>query len=152
MADEKVQGSPGSFTAGAPQRAAPGDALAGPAKAGPSLVQALRSLLAAVWAKGESAPKQGSSGRELIETVVFVVVLVLLLKSFTAEAFVIPTGSMATTLYGYQKIVTCPQCGLVFPVNCSSEVEDNRKVRACTCPNCHFHIELEAGPNHPLRE
>ena len=36
--------------------------------------------------------------RETIETVVFVVVLVLLLKTFLAEAFVIPTGSMATTL------------------------------------------------------
>src|SRR5262245_55968586 len=51
-----------------------------------------------------------SSGREVVETVVFVVVLVLLLKSFAAEAFVIPTGSMAETLYGYQKEVTCPSC------------------------------------------
>src|SRR5437867_11675917 len=31
-----------------------------------------------------------SSGREVVETIVFVVVLVLLLKSFAAEAFVIP--------------------------------------------------------------
>ncbi|HEX5432504.1 MAG TPA: signal peptidase I [Bryobacteraceae bacterium] len=36
--------------------------------------------------------------REIIETVVFVVVLVLLLKSFVAEAFVIPTGSMENSL------------------------------------------------------
>src|SRR5262249_18434018 len=49
--------------------------------------------------------------REGVETIVFVVVLVLLLKTFIAEAFVIPTGSMAPTLYGYQKDVTCPQCG-----------------------------------------
>ena len=49
--------------------------------------------------------------RETLETVVFVVVLVLMLKSFVAEAYVIPTGSMATTLYGYQLQVTCPQCG-----------------------------------------
>src|SRR5262245_47244587 len=34
-----------------------------------------------------------STPREVVETVVFVVVLVLLLKSFAAEAFVIPTGS-----------------------------------------------------------
>ena len=39
----------------------------------------------------------------------FVVVLVLLLKLFVTEAFVIPTGSMAETLYGYQKVVTVPQ-------------------------------------------
>src|ERR1051325_1083170 len=59
------------------------------------------------------------SVREIFETVVFVVVLVLLLKTFVAEAFVIPTGSMAETLYGYQRIVKCPKCHLQFPVNCS---------------------------------
>ncbi len=80
--------------------------------------------------------------REIIETVVFVVVLVLLLKSFTAEAFVIPTGSMAETLYGYQKWVTCPQCDFEFPVNCSSEVEDRppTMIRGCVCPNCQYEI------------
>jgi signal peptidase I len=82
--------------------------------------------------------------REVVETVVFVVVLVLLLKSFVAEAFVIPTGSMAETLWGYQKIMTCPQCGYVFPVNCSSEVDpqDGPKtmVHSCICPNCRYAI------------
>ncbi|MFM7149790.1 MAG: hypothetical protein ACKO23_08100, partial [Gemmataceae bacterium] len=60
-------------------------------------------------------PSTMDNPREIIETVVFVVVLVLMLKSFVAEAFVIPTGSMAETLYGYQKMVTCPQCGVEFP-------------------------------------
>ena len=87
-----------------------------------------------------------SNTREVIETVVFVVVLVLLLKSFVAEAFVIPTGSMATTLYGYQKQVTCPKCGHEFPVNCSQEVDpqegDRVVITGCTCPNCRFPIEL----------
>jgi len=68
--------------------------------------------------KAKSGPPEHKDGlREIIETIVFVVVLVLLLKSYAAEAFVIPTGSMATTLYGYQKDVTCPQCGYDFPVN-----------------------------------
>jgi signal peptidase I len=87
-----------------------------------------------------------SNTREVIETVVFVVVLVLLLKSFVAEAFVIPTGSMATTLYGYQKIVTCPKCGYTFPVNCSQEVDPQEgrpvPVTGCTCPNCRFDVPL----------
>src|SRR5262249_46384727 len=69
------------------------------------------------------------SYREVIETVVFVIVLVLMLKSFVAEAFVIPTGSMAETLYGYQKIVQCPQCDTLFPVNCSGEVDPPRGQR-----------------------
>src|SRR5213595_3659467 len=70
-----------------------------------------------------SLPEVKDSFREVVETIVFVVVLVLLLKSFVAEAFVIPTGSMAETLYGYQKIVECPKCQYYFPVNCSVEVD-----------------------------
>lgn len=84
--------------------------------------------------------------REVAETVVFVVVLVLLLKTFIAEAFVIPTGSMATTLWGYQKYVECPNCGFPFPVNCSTESDPQserpRPVTSCECPNCRFHIEF----------
>ncbi len=59
----------------------------------------------------------GDPSREVFETIVFVVVLVLMLKLFVAEAFVIPTGSMAQTLWGYQKDVTCPKCGHRFPVS-----------------------------------
>jgi signal peptidase I len=103
-----------------------------------------------------------SNTREVIETVVFVVVLVLLLKSFVAEAFVIPTGSMATTLYGYQKIVDCPKCHFVFPVNCSQEVDPQEGSRptpttACVCPNCREEISLmktaeERNPHTGQRE
>jgi signal peptidase I len=86
------------------------------------------------------------SWREVVETIVFVVVLVLLLKSFAAEAFVIPTGSMATTLLGYHKNVTCPQCGHHFPVNCSKEVDAQEKdlqpILGCVCPNCRYHINF----------
>jgi signal peptidase I len=91
--------------------------------------------------------------REVVETVVFVVVLVLMLKSFVAEAFVIPTGSMATTLYGYQKTVICPKCGLDFPVNCSQEVDPSQgpptPVVGCVCPGCRFHIDFREEKIHP---
>jgi signal peptidase I len=82
--------------------------------------------------------------REVIETIVFVVVLVLLLKLFVTEAFVIPTGSMAETLYGYQKIITCPKCGHEFPVNSHDEVEPNQgtglkhPLVGYVCPNCRY--------------
>src|SRR5437016_1219408 len=90
--------------------------------------------------KAEAVPTEHKDNlREVIETVVFVVVLVLLLKAFVAEAFVIPTGSMAETLYGYQKLVVCPKCEEEFPVNCSQEVDPQSgpaiPVVACTCPN-----------------
>ncbi len=84
--------------------------------------------------------------REIVETVVFVVVLVLLLKSFAAEAFVIPTGSMAETLLGYQKMVVCPKCGYEFPVNCSQQIDPQSGppewIRGGVCPNCREHVRF----------
>jgi signal peptidase I len=99
-----------------------------------------------VWPPTGAHVAQADSIREVVETVVFVVVLVLLLKSFAAEAFVIPTGSMAETLWGYQRVVECPKCHYVFPVNCSSEVDPQEGHKAelteCTCPNCRYHVDL----------
>ena len=96
--------------------------------------------------------------REVIATVVFVVVLVLLLKLFVTEAFVIPTGSMAETLYGYQKLIVCQKCGHEFPVNATGEAEgvaapgnpngpkqQSKLVKYC-CPNCRF-----VGDVHDLK-
>ncbi len=92
-------------------------------------------------------PPKVDNFREMLETIVFVVVLVLVLKSFIAEAFVIPTGSMAETLYGYQKQIVCSSCKHQFPVNCSSEVEQMPgagvfAVSSATCPNCLQNIKL----------
>src|SRR5262249_41214153 len=104
--------------------------------------------------KEKSKPEEPrDSLREIAETVVFVVVLVLMLKTFVAEAFVIPTGSMAETLYGYQKMVTCDKCFHTFPVNCSSEVDPSdgrfRDVLGCQCPNCDHYMNWtkENGPS-----
>src|SRR5262245_37480845 len=114
----------------------------------PTSPQAVNGPLPASLAKASRAkalptePKD--AWREIVETVVFVVVLVLLLKTFAAEAFVIPTGSMAETLWGYQKVVACPECGYHFPVNCSGEVEERppREVTGCVCPNCRYEIHF----------
>jgi hypothetical protein len=108
-----------------------------------------RSTVGPQYAPTRDTPRplqETDSFREVVETVVFVVVLVLLLKSFLAEAFVIPTGSMAPTLLGYHRHITCPQCGVQFDVNASKEVDaqegELQPVTGCTCPNCQFHIEL----------
>src|SRR5437588_2267812 len=86
--------------------------------------------------KGPGPGDMKDGSREVVETIVFVVVLVLLLKTFLAEAFVIPTGSMATTLLGYHRDVTCEMCGYRFLVNASSEAEDKmpQVVTKCYCP------------------
>jgi signal peptidase I len=125
-----------------------------PAEAKPSLA---RTLLEVVWPSTGAYVAQADSVREVVETVVFVVVLVLLLKSFAAEAFVIPTGSMAETLWGYQKVVVCPKCKFQFPVNCSSEVDpqdaQHSDVGSCVCPNCRQKIRLiNPDPRHDGRQ
>lgn len=90
---------------------------------------------------GKPVPHDG--WRESLDTVVFVVILVLILKTFVAECFVIPTGSMAETLYGYQKGIVCPECSHSFAVNASDEVENGSRDRNfCTCPNCLRDIEM----------
>jgi signal peptidase I len=99
-----------------------------------------------------ASPKD--SVREVFETIVVVAALVLLLKMFVAEAFVIPTGSMATTLRGAQKTARCPECGYEFPVNCSSEREAApgmapEPVIGCTCPNCHYQIDFRQEQTSP---
>ena len=93
---------------------------------------------------GKKEPETKDTFRELIETIVFVVVLVLMLKTFLAEAFVIPTGSMADTLLGYHYKVTCPQCGYTNLFNASDEAEPKGDppmaipVVKCRCENCGF--------------
>jgi signal peptidase I len=97
-------------------------------------------------APSQAEHKDGS--REIVETIVFVVVLVLLLKTFLAEAFVIPTGSMAVTLLGYHKAVVCDDCKYPFRVNASDEVERRppHRVVGYTCPNCGYHKDLTRPP------
>lgn len=62
--------------------------------------------------------------RETIESIVVAFVLAFLFRTFEAEAFVIPTGSMAPTLMGRHKDVYCPQCGFRYQASASSEDEE----------------------------
>jgi signal peptidase I len=80
----------------------------------------------------------GDPTREVFETVVFVVVLVLMLKLFVAEAFVIPTGSMASSLWGDQVKVECPECGNSFPVASSVQKGVRHKPSTVACQNCGY--------------
>ncbi|MDR3638360.1 MAG: S26 family signal peptidase [Isosphaeraceae bacterium] len=105
--------------------------------------------------KGKGKEKEGY--RETVEALVVAFILALLVRGFEAEAFVIPTGSMAPTLMGRHKEITCPQCGYVFSVNASEEDEggrglhlrkdeQHRWVVAGTCVNCRFQTKLADAP------
>jgi len=109
-------------------------------------------------AKGSSrrwGPPSAAAIRETVESVVIAFVLAFLFRTFEAEAFVIPTGSMAPTLMGRHKDVTCPICGYEFRVSASDEVDPNsgasrgplHDVVAGTCPMCRY--TLDFGPNNP---
>ena len=51
---------------------------------------------------------------ENLEAVVVAIILALIIRHFAMEAFVIPTGSMAPTLFGDHFYVDCPNCGYTF--------------------------------------
>ncbi len=63
-----------------------------------------------------------SSVRETIESVAIAFILAFLFRTFEAEAFVIPTGSMAPTLMGRHKDVKWKICDYPFQVSASEEV------------------------------
>ena len=80
--------------------------------------------------------------RDICESLVVALFLAFLFKTFEAEAFVIPTGSMAPTLKGRHKDVVCDECHFRFQTSASEEVDSatnrrsGRHVVAGTCPQC----------------
>ncbi len=95
--------------------------------------------------------------RETVESIVLALVLAFLFRTFEAEAFVIPTGSMAPTLQGRHKDVRCPKCGYEFRTGASEEVDESGKRQACnlddvTCPMCRYTLDVDptdpASPNN----
>ena len=84
-------------------------------------------------------PHQDAS-RETLESIAFAFVLALLFRTFVAEAFVIPTGSMAPTLFGRNKEIVCEECHQHYEVGASEELDEDgyliRRIEESICPNC----------------
>ncbi len=114
-----------------------------------------------------SRPNQPeSSVKETIESILIAFILAFMFRAFVVEAFVIPTGSMATTLMGAHMRFRCPDCGYTFDVNYMSQgpgddisipsnagpvlreegprryewVDKDYDIR---CPNCGYHFPLD---------
>lgn len=110
-----------------------------------------------------SAGTEASAGehggvKETIESIVVAFILAFIFRGFVVEAFVIPTGSMATTLLGAHMRFHCPDCGLKFDVNYQNESGDpddvnvprhavvqtggrtENRVYSIVCPNCGFKL------------
>ncbi len=83
--------------------------------------------------------------RDTVEFVLGAFVLVLLIRHFVFQVFLIPTGSMAPTLLGQHRDLQCPNCGLEFPAETSANPGSGSAV--AVCPNCKY----EFPPAEPLK-
>lgn len=100
--------------------------------------------------QGTPQPARKDGLRETVESIAIAFVLAFLFRAFEAEAFVIPTGSMAPTLYGRHKDVTCEKCGYQFTVGASDELNRQgvfmARIRTSLCPNCRYENDVHALP------
>jgi signal peptidase I len=81
---------------------------------------------------------RSSSVRQTVELLVSLCLCVVLARTFSAEAYVVPTGSMAPTLLGLHREVVCPNCQFTFMIGLDDEGLTGQSV----CPNCgETHLE-----------
>ncbi len=103
----------------------------------------------------KKAPAASSDGlRETVESLVVAFILAFLFRTFEAEAFVIPTGSMAPTLLGRHKDVECEQCRCQYRIGASVELDSDtslliNRIERSVCPNCQFVNDVKDLPPFP---
>jgi len=92
---------------------------------------------------------QHESVKETIVSIIVALIMAFIFRAFIVEAFVIPTGSMAPTLYGAHGTIVCEDCGKEFAYGLK-DLGDTRNASLvgpgvpAVCPNC-------AHPNTNLK-
>lgn len=81
--------------------------------------------------------------KESLESILLALILAFVFRAFVVEAFVIPTGSMASSLYGAHINHLCTNCGYAFAVGMGTQ-PDRAK-----CPNCEWVDDLIDTPPSP---
>lgn len=90
-------------------------------------------------ATAQPGPKSFAvTARESLESIVVAFALAFIFRAFIVEAFVIPTGSMAPTLYGQQVTHTCSTCGFEYARGVDEQmvVTPPNYEWTLKCPNC----------------
>lgn len=96
------------------------------------------------------ASKSETNVKDTIESILVAFILAFIFRCFVIEAFVIPTGSMATTLLGAHMPMRCPDCGYRFnlmsvePTDPTFSIAANsEKTLSVYCPNCAYRFPRE---------
>jgi signal peptidase I len=79
-----------------------------------------------------AAAGRASGFRQVGEFLVLLLTGILVARTFAAEAYIVPTGSMAPTLLGMHRAYTCSNCKFRFALGIDEEGRGGRPV----CPNC----------------
>src|SRR5690349_17432008 len=99
------------------------------------VTQALETLVESTEpgpAAAEPAPSHAPPLRPVAEFLVTLLIGILFARSFVAEAYIVPTGSMAPTLLGLHREYVCPSCTQRFDLGMDESGRSGRPV----CPNC----------------
>lgn len=83
---------------------------------------------------GGSDRRPGVGFLETMESLAVALILALIIRGSVMEAYVIPSGSMATTLLGRHAALVCPNCGYGFSRGLSGESGELR-LAGVYCPN-----------------
>ncbi len=82
---------------------------------------------------GPPDPARLAVCRQVVEFLLLLVVGITIVRYFIAEAYVVPTGSMAPTILGFHYELDCPNCHARFSVGMD---ESGRIAGRPVCPNC----------------
>jgi signal peptidase I len=88
--------------------------------------------------EGVAAAPRREGILETFESIVVAFILAFVFRAFILEAYVIPTGSMAATLYGEHTTHTCTDCGYQYAYG-QGRGQDNKILSVpprSMCPNC----------------
>ena len=83
-------------------------------------------------ARGRDAPTAQGLLRQAVEFLIVLCLSVMVFRTFAAEAYIVPTGSMAPTLLGNHREFACPNCGFRFMMG----LDDAGRAGRPVCPNC----------------